>query len=77
MKNLLLVVILFMLAGCATKPVIVAQTNICSGWKVIKVDGNDQLTDSTAKQILAHNCQGAALKCWAYPRNDPSVCEAK
>ncbi len=74
MKTLLIIAIA-LLAGCATTPQVVAQTDICAGWKAIKVNENDEFTDGTAKQILAHNCQGAALKCWAYPRNDPQICE--
>jgi len=76
MKKIILLIGTLLLAGCITKPQIVAQTDVCKGWRVIKVDSNDAVTDSTAKQILAHNCQGAALKCWSYPRNDPKVCEA-
>lgn len=75
MKTVTLLVSILLLAGCVTKPQIVAKTDICAGWKAIKVNDNDAVTDGTAKQILAHNCQGAALQCWAYPRNDPKVCE--
>lgn len=80
MKMIRLIVVLMaltLLAGCPfTKPNIVTQTDVCSGWRVIKVDGQDVLTDSTAKKVLAHNCQGAALKCWPYPPAGKSVCEA-
>lgn len=74
-----LLLVLAFLAACAHDPTkdVIAQTDICAGWRVIRVAGEDQLTDGTAKQILSHNCQGAALKCWAYPRNDPSICEVK
>ena len=51
-----------LLAGCKTGPAI--KPDPCAGWSVICPSKADVLTDGTAKQILAHDEHGAAIKCW-------------
>lgn len=39
---------------------------MCTGWGPIKISKDDKLTEGTARQILAHDEYGAALKCPAF-----------
>lgn len=55
------------MVGCQTETAIV-KTDFCSGWKPITVSRSDTLSDSTSKQILAHDLHGVDMGCWAKPR---------
>lgn len=50
-----------LLAACGSGG---AGTSPCSGWQPIYVSRADQLTDGTARQILAHNETGRRLCGW-------------
>jgi hypothetical protein len=39
---------------------------VCSGWTAIYPSKDDQLTDGTSRQILAHNTYGQRLHCSAF-----------
>lgn len=51
------------LSGCGTT----GQALNCAGWKAIRPSRHDVLTRGTKEQILAHNEQGVAQKCWPEP----------
>lgn len=62
------------MAGCAaTAPPRTIIEN-CGPWSPIVVSKADVLTDSTAKQILSHDCVGVRLHCWPPPT--PQACQA-
>lgn len=54
-----------MMAGCSPRTVV--RTDFCTGWKAIYASSHDALTDSTAKQILAHDRHGVEAGCWKDP----------
>lgn len=55
--------LLILLTGCAGTG---AATRLaaCGPWQPIYVSKADVLSEETARQILAHNEVGRALKCW-------------
>ena len=59
----LLSVIVALLAGCATDDLRPGQM-VCDWAAPIRPSRADQLTDGTARQILAHNETGAKLCGW-------------
>lgn len=68
-------VVLLAIEGCEPKTMMV-KTDPCAGWSPIYASKADTLTDGTAKQILAHDCHGIAVKCWKdpTPKGKPPVC---
>lgn len=55
------------LVGCQEAKTLPVATNPCDGWQFIMPSRQDHLTDDTARQIWAHDCQGYRLKCWTPP----------
>ena len=43
-------------------------TGNCSGWRAILASTEDDMTDETKRQILAHNEFGLKIGCWTYPK---------
>lgn len=53
-----------LLTGCeATGPATDDRT-FCAGWAPVLIGQGDQITEATARQILAHNEFGKASGCW-------------
>jgi len=63
---ILLLASLSLAAGCSPKLVAV-KSDPCAGWLPIYASKTDVLSDSTAKQILGHDCHGVQQKCWKDP----------
>lgn len=59
--------LILLLAGCATTAGRVIEPDRCAGWAPIYPSRADVLTDSTARQILAHDEFGARMGCWKAP----------
>lgn len=57
----LLLVSLTLLGACTTAG---PGIDVCGPWRPILVSRQDQLTDQTARQILAHNETGERLCHW-------------
>lgn len=59
MRYLILSLVMLLMSCAANTPEIKTETKIidtsCNWAKVIMISVNDELTDGTAKQILAHN----------------------
>lgn len=70
-----MLILLPLLASCGPssgiKPDSVNPKLACAGWEEIFPSKDDVLTDRTAKQVLAHNCNGPKNGCWTVP---PGVC---
>ena len=47
------------IAGCATD-----KASVCAGWEPFQPSRLDDLTEGTAKQIIAHNEYGIKMGCW-------------
>lgn len=58
-------VLLILLVGCGTSgPATDTQALACTGWRPIFVSRQDNLTENTARQILAHNLTGKERCHW-------------
>lgn len=53
---------LTLLANCAAS----GRPGNCDGWRPILIHPNDQLTQETGREILAHNRNGVARSCWKH-----------
>lgn len=60
---MMLIGLLILLSGCAGSGA-ATRLEVCGPWQPIYVSKADVLTEGTARQILAHNEVGRALKCW-------------
>lgn len=63
-----------LLASCANGTATRTVLRVCNPWHPINPSAHDVLTDSTAKQILSHDCIGVRLGCWPPP--SPQACVA-
>lgn len=62
------------LSACTPPPKQIIKLDVCGMWHPINPSTKDVLTDSTAKQILSHDCIGVRLHCWPPPT--PKACMA-
>lgn len=60
MRNIIVLMAMLALSGCAT-------ASNCAGWEPINPSRNDTLSESTVKQIVAHNEFGVKQSCWTKP----------
>ena len=61
MRTLLLIAPLTLLANCGATGAVATD---CAAWRPILVADEDQITDPTARDILAHNLTGRRLCGW-------------
>ena len=68
--------LILLLAGCQTgqsKP----TGDPCAGWHAIVPAKTDVMAPRTVDQLLAHNCHGLELGCWAAPnKRAADACKA-
>lgn len=61
MRSAWLLALPILLANCAGTG---AGSDVCLAWKPILIDTQDELSEPTARQILAHNQAGRKLCGW-------------